>query len=73
VLLSRFNEKVVSYLHDNGAPVKADPPHVELESMKMIMPVKASASARITHTLGVGSMVSASDLLASPNSKIDPA
>jgi len=64
-LRSEFNGKIVRYLHDNGAQVKAGQPYVELEAMKMIMPVKASASGKITHTRGVGSIVSAGDLLGS--------
>jgi len=55
----------VRYLQDTGAQVKAGQPYVELEAMKMIMPVKASASGKIAHTRGVGSIVSAGDLLGS--------
>jgi len=64
-LRSEFNGKIVRYLQDNGAPVRAGQAYVELEAMKMIMPVKASASGKVTHTRGVGSIVSAGDLLAS--------
>eukprot|EP00931_Biecheleriopsis_adriatica_P052507 TRINITY_DN3055_c0_g1_i3.p1 TRINITY_DN3055_c0_g1~~TRINITY_DN3055_c0_g1_i3.p1 ORF type:complete len:2157 (-),score=543.39 TRINITY_DN3055_c0_g1_i3:77-6547(-) len=64
-LRSEFNGKVVRYLQDNGAQVKEGEPYVELEAMKMIMPVKASASGKISHTRGAGSIVSAGELLGS--------
>ena len=57
--------KVVRYLQDNGAPVEAGEPYVEVEAMKMIMPIKASESGKITHSLSAGSVISAGDLLAS--------
>jgi len=62
-LRSEFNGKIVRYLQDNGAPVKAGQPYVELEAMKMIMPVKAMASGKIEHTRGAGSIVAAGELL----------
>ena len=57
--------KVVRYLQDNGAEVEAGKPYVEVEAMKMIMPIKASESGKITHNLSPGSVISAGDLLAS--------
>ena len=57
--------KVVRYLQDNGAPVEAGQPYVEVEAMKMMMPIKASESGKITHNLSPGSVISAGDLLAS--------
>jgi acetyl-CoA carboxylase / biotin carboxylase 1 len=57
--------KVVRYLQDSGAEVQAGQPYVEVEAMKMIMPIKASESGKITHTLSPGSVISAGDLLAS--------
>jgi len=57
--------KVVRYLQDNGAPVEAGQPYVEVEAMKMIMPIKATESGKITHNLSPGSVISAGDLLAS--------
>ena len=57
--------KVVRYLQDNGADVKQGEPYVEVEAMKMIMPIKASESGKITHNLSPGSVISAGDLLAS--------
>ena len=60
-LRSKF-DRIVRYLHDNGAFVQQEKPYVELEAMKVIMPVKASASGKIIHTRGAGSMVSAGEL-----------
>ena len=57
--------KVVRYLQDNGASVEAGQPYVEVEAMKMIMPIKASESGKIIHNLSPGSVISAGDLLAS--------
>lgn len=56
--------KIVRYLHENGAEVKAGEPYVEVEAMKMIMAIKASESGKITHNLSPGSVISAGDLLA---------
>ena len=57
--------KVVRYLQDNGAEVQAGAPFVEVEAMKMIMPIKATETGKITHNLSPGSVISAGDLLAS--------
>jgi acetyl-CoA carboxylase/biotin carboxylase 1 len=57
--------KVVRYLQENGAEVLNGQPFVEVEAMKMIMPVKATESGKITHNLSAGSVISAGDLLAS--------
>lgn len=57
--------KVVRYLQDNGGEVQAGQPYVEVEAMKMIMPIKAPESGKITHNLSPGSVISAGDLLAS--------
>ena len=57
--------KVVRYLQDNGAEVKQGEPYVEVEAMKMIMPIKASESGKIIHNLSPGSVIAAGDLLAS--------
>lgn len=57
--------KVVRYLQDNGGSVEAGQPYVEVEAMKMIMPIKATESGKITHSLSPGSVISAGDLLAS--------
>ena len=57
--------KVVRYLQEPGAQVEAGQPYVEVEAMKMIMPLKASESGTITHDMSPGSIISAGDLLAS--------
>jgi acetyl-CoA carboxylase/biotin carboxylase 1 len=57
--------KVVRYLQENGDEVREGKPFVEVEAMKMIMPIKASESGKITHNLSPGSVISAGDLLAS--------
>jgi len=56
--------KVVRYLQDNGAPVEAGQPYVEVEAMKMIMPLKATESGKISHNLSPGTVIGAGDLLA---------
>lgn len=53
------------YLQDNGGEVKVGEPFVEVEAMKMIMPLKATESGKITHNLSPGTVISAGDLLAS--------
>jgi acetyl-CoA carboxylase/biotin carboxylase 1 len=57
--------KVVRYLQENGGEVKVGEPFVEVEAMKMIMPLKATESGKITHNLSPGTVISAGDLLAS--------
>ncbi len=56
--------KVVRYLQDNGAEVNSGEPYVEVEAMKMIMPIKATESGKITQNLSPGSVINAGDLLA---------
>jgi len=56
--------KVVRYLQDNGADIETGTPYVEVEAMKMIMPIKASESGKIQHNLSPGTVISAGDLLA---------
>uniref|UniRef100_A0A7S4ATP2 Acetyl-CoA carboxylase n=1 Tax=Pseudo-nitzschia australis TaxID=44445 RepID=A0A7S4ATP2_9STRA len=57
--------KVVRYLQDNGGEVNEGEAFVEVEAMKMIMPLKATESGKITHTVSPGTVISAGDLLAS--------
>ena len=52
-------------MQDNGANVESGQPFVEVEAMKMIMPIKATESGKITHNLSPGTVISAGDLLAS--------
>jgi acetyl-CoA carboxylase/biotin carboxylase 1 len=56
--------KVVRYLQENGADVTSGEPYIEVEAMKMIIPVKATESGKIMHSLSPGSVISAGDLLA---------
>jgi len=56
--------KVVRYLQENGASVENGEPYVEVEAMKMIMPIKASESGKIQHNLSPGTVISAGDLIA---------
>jgi len=56
--------KVVRYLHENGAMVEAGQPYVEVEAMKMIVPIKSTESGKITNNLSPGSVINAGDLLA---------
>ncbi|GKY96268.1 hypothetical protein MPSEU_000586300 [Mayamaea pseudoterrestris] len=56
--------KVVRYLQESGAAVENGQPYVEVEAMKMIMPIKATESGKIVHNLSPGSVISAGDLLA---------
>ena len=57
--------KVVRYLKESGEEIQAGEPYVEVEAMKMIMPIKASETGKITNALSPGSVISAGDLLAS--------
>jgi len=57
--------KVIRYLQESGADVEAGQPYVEVEAMKMVMPIKASESGKIIHNLSPGSVITAGDLLAS--------
>eukprot|EP00554_Chaetoceros_debilis_P010506 CAMPEP_0194110112 /NCGR_PEP_ID=MMETSP0150-20130528/9428_1 /TAXON_ID=122233 /ORGANISM="Chaetoceros debilis, Strain MM31A-1" /LENGTH=2089 /DNA_ID=CAMNT_0038799207 /DNA_START=48 /DNA_END=6317 /DNA_ORIENTATION=+ len=57
--------KIVRYLQDSGADVEVGQPFIEVEAMKMIMPIKATESGKITHSLSAGSVINAGDLLAS--------
>jgi acetyl-CoA carboxylase/biotin carboxylase 1 len=56
--------KVVRYLQDNGGDVVVGQAYVEVEAMKMIMPIKASESGKITHNRSPGSVIAAGDLMA---------
>jgi len=57
--------KVVRYLQEPGGEVNVGEPYVEVEAMKMIMPLKASESGKVTHAVSPGTVISAGDLLAS--------
>lgn len=53
------------FLQEDGADVAAGEPFVEVEAMKMIMPLKATESGKINHEMSPGSIIAAGDLLAS--------
>ena len=55
--------QVVRYLQDNGTMVQEGEAYVELEAMKMIMPIKATGTGKVSHLRGAGSIVSAGELL----------
>jgi len=63
-LRSDFNGKLVRYLKADGEDVAEGEFFVELEAMKMIMSLKASAAGKIHHALAPGAIVSAGQLLA---------
>mmetsp|Transcript_45259 Transcript_45259/g.105887 ORF Transcript_45259/g.105887 Transcript_45259/m.105887 type:complete len:1502 (+) Transcript_45259:3-4508(+) len=56
--------KVVRYLISDGAPVKRGQPYVEVEAMKMIMPLKSTEEGMLTQTKSGGSIIQQGDLLA---------
>ncbi|GMH72279.1 hypothetical protein TrLO_g4355 [Triparma laevis f. longispina] len=70
-LRSDVTGKVVRFLQEPGSEVAAGEPYVEVEAMKMIMPIKASESGTIAHNISPGSIISAGDLIASLSLK-DP-
>lgn len=64
-LRSDITGKVVRFLQEDGADVASGDPFVEVEAMKMIMPLKATESGKINHEMSPGSIIAAGDLLAS--------
>ena len=64
--------KVVRYLQDNGGSVEAGEPYVEVEAMKMIMPIKATESGKITQNLSTGTVINAGDALDRRNRNAPP-
>ncbi|CAN0373475.1 unnamed protein product, partial [Ectocarpus sp. 12 AP-2014] len=64
-LRSDITGKVVRFLQEDGADVASGEPFVEVEAMKMIMPLKATESGKINHEMSPGSIIAAGDLLAS--------
>lgn len=63
-LRSDFNGKVIRYLVPEGGSVQKGQAYVELEAMKMVMPLKASAAGLVKQLKGPGSIVAAGELLA---------
>ena len=64
-LRSDVNGKVVRFLHEDGAEVEAGIPYIEVEAMKMVMPLLTTESGAISHTVSPGSIIEAGELLAS--------
>ena len=63
-LRSDFNGKVIRFLIPEGGAVQKGEAYVELEAMKMVMPLKAGASGSVKHLKQPGSIVQAGELLA---------
>jgi len=63
-LRSEFNGKVLRYVVPEGGTVQKGEAYVELEAMKMVMPLKAGAAGQVKHLKGPGSIVAAGELLA---------
>jgi len=57
--------KLVRYLIEDGADVKAGEPFAEAEAMKMIITIKASEGGKLTQEKQPGSIINQGDLLAS--------
>jgi len=56
--------KVVRYLVPDGGVVTRGQPYVEVEAMKMIMPLKATEDGTLTQSKSAGSIIQQGDLLA---------
>jgi acetyl-CoA carboxylase/biotin carboxylase 1 len=56
--------KVVRYLQGDGDFISKGDPYVEVEAMKMIMPLKATESGTVRHALSGGALIAAGDLIA---------
>lgn len=63
---------MVRFLQEDGADVASGEPFVEVEAMKMIMPLKATESGKINHEMSPGSIIAAGDLLASLQLAVSP-
>lgn len=63
-LRSDITGKVVRYLKPEGETVERGEPYVEVEAMKMIMPLKAGETGVVTPTKQAGSIIQQGDLLA---------
>ncbi|KAL1495877.1 hypothetical protein AB1Y20_014521 [Prymnesium parvum] len=61
---SDITGKLVRYLVEDGAEIKAGQPFAEAEAMKMIITVKASETGKISHALNPGAIINAGDMLA---------
>eukprot|EP00803_Ostreobium_quekettii_P003946 evm.model.scf_1945.1 EVM.evm.TU.scf_1945.1 scf_1945:1899-19188(+) len=63
-LLAPSPGRIVRYLVPDGSHVEADQPYVELEVMKMLMPVLAPAGGTVHFKVPEGATLSAGDLFA---------
>ena len=57
--------KLIRFLQDDGAEVVAGKPFAEVEAMKMVMPLIATESGKVSHAKSAGAVIEAGDLLAS--------
>ena len=56
--------KLIRFLQEDGAEVQAGKPYAEAEAMKMVMPLIAQESGKISHAKTAGAVIGAGDLLA---------
>jgi pyruvate/2-oxoglutarate dehydrogenase complex dihydrolipoamide acyltransferase (E2) component len=56
--------KLVRYLVEEGAEVKAGQPFAEAEAMKMLITIRAAAAGKLSQALQAGSIINQGDLLA---------
>eukprot|EP00958_Prasinococcus_capsulatus_P024488 scaffold3827_cov394-Prasinococcus_capsulatus_cf.AAC.7 len=56
--------KLIRFLQDDGTPVSKGEPYAEVEAMKMVMPLVAGESGKISHKKASGAVIEAGDLLA---------
>lgn len=56
--------KLIRFLQDDGGEVVAGKPYAEVEAMKMVMPLIATESGKISHGKAGGAVIEAGDLLA---------
>jgi len=56
--------KLIRFLQDDGAEVVAGKPFAEVEAMKMVMPLIATESGKVSHAKSGGAVIEAGDLLA---------
>lgn len=63
-MLSPSPGKITRYLVEDGSHLEPDQPYVEVEVMKMLMPLKAPASGTVHFQIPEGSPLKAGDLIA---------
>jgi hypothetical protein len=57
--------KLIRFLQDNGGEVVAGKAYAEVEAMKMVMPLIATESGKISHLKSGGAVIEAGDMLGS--------